>query len=65
MDLNQKIEKKEANIDAVATALVAYYKDALAKEAQVTKATATKGSDTKKISAWLIADADNFKKLLE
>lgn len=47
MDLNQKIEK-EANIDAVVTALVAYYKDALAKEAQVTKATATKGSDTKK-----------------
>ena len=56
--------KKEANIDAVATALVAYYKDALAKEAQVTKATATKGSDTKKISAWLIADADNFKKVV-
>ena len=36
----------------------------MAKEAQVTKATATKGSDTKKISAWLIADADNFKKVV-
>ena len=59
--LKPEDRKKEANIDAVATALVAYYKDALAKEAQVTKATATKGSDTKKISAWLIADADNFK----
>ena len=56
--------KPEANIDAVATALVAYYKDALAKEAQVTKATVTKGSDTKKISAWLIADANNFKKVV-
>ena len=42
MDLNQKIEKKKLIVDAVATALVAYYKDALAKEAQVTKATATK-----------------------
>lgn len=56
--------KKEANIDAVATALVAYYKNALAKEAKVTGATATKGSDTKKISTWLIADADNFKKVV-
>ena len=62
--LKPEDRKKEANIDAVATALVAYYKDALAKEAQVTKATATKGSDTKKISAWLIADADNFKKVV-
>lgn len=62
--LKSEDRKKEANIDAVATALVAYYKDALAKEAQVTKATATKGSDTKKISAWLIADADNFKKVV-
>lgn len=62
--LKPEDRKKEANIDAIATALVAYYKDALAKEAQVTKATATKGSDTKKISAWLIADADNFKKVV-
>ena len=62
--LKPEDRKKEANIDAVAAALVAYYKDALAKEAQVTKATATKGSDTKKISAWLIADADNFKKVV-
>lgn len=62
--LKPEDRKKEANIDAVATALVAYYKDVLAKEAQVTKATATKGSDTKKISAWLIADADNFKKVV-
>jgi len=62
--LKPEDREKEANIDAVATALVAYYKDALAKEAQVTKATATKGSDTKKISAWLIADADNFKKVV-
>ena len=62
--LKPEDRKKEANIDAVATALVAYYKYALAKEAQVTKATATKGSDTKKISAWLIADADNFKKVV-
>lgn len=62
--LKPEDRKKEANIDAVATALVAYYKDALAKGAQVTKATATKGSDTKKISAWLIADADNFKKVV-
>ena len=62
--LKPEDRKKEANIDAVAMALVAYYKDALAKEAQVTKATATKGSDTKKISAWLIADADNFKKVV-
>lgn len=62
--LKSEDRKKEANIDAVATALVAYYKDALAKEAQVTKATATKGSDTKKISVWLIADADNFKKVV-
>ena len=62
--LKPEDRKKEANIDAVATALVAYYKDALAKEAQVTKATATKGSDTKKISAWVIADADNFKKVV-
>ena len=62
--LKPEDRKKEANIDAVATALVAYYKDALAKEAQDTKATATKGSDTKKISAWLIADADNFKKVV-
>ena len=62
--LKPEDRKKEANIDAVATALVAYYKDALAKEAQVTKATATKGSDTKKISAWLIADANNFKKVV-
>ena len=62
--LKPEDRKKEANIDAVATALVAYYKDALAKEAQVTKATSTKGSDTKKISAWLIADADNFKKVV-
>lgn len=62
--LKPEDRKKEANIDTVATALVAYYKDALAKEAQVTKATATKGSDTKKISAWLIADADNFKKVV-
>lgn len=62
--LKPEDRKKEANIDAVATALVAYYKDALAKEAQVTKATVTKGSDTKKISAWLIADADNFKKVV-
>lgn len=62
--LKPEDRKKEANIDAVATALVAYYKDALAKEAQVTKATATKGSDTKKIFAWLIADADNFKKVV-
>lgn len=62
--LKPEDRKKEANIDAVATALVAYYKDALAKEAQVTKATATKESDTKKISAWLIADADNFKKVV-
>ena len=62
--LKPEDRKKEANIDAVATALVAYYKDALAKEAQVTKATATKGSNTKKISAWLIADADNFKKVV-
>ena len=36
----------------------------MAKEAQVTKATATKGSETKKISAWLIADANNFKKVV-
>ena len=57
--LKPEDRKKEANIDAVATALVAYYKDALAKDT-FTKATATKGSDTKKISAWLIADADNF-----
>ena len=62
--LKPEDRKKEANIDAVATALVAYYKDALAKEAQVTKATATKGSETKKISAWLIADANNFKKVV-
>lgn len=62
--LKPEDRKKEANIDAVATALVAYYKDALAKEAQVTKATVTKGSETKKISAWLIADADNFKKVV-
>lgn len=62
--LKPEDRKKEANIDAVATALVAYYKDALAKEAQVTKATVTKGSDTKKISAWLIADANNFKKVV-
>lgn len=62
--LKPEDRKKEANIDAVATALVAYYKDVLAKEAQVTKATATKGSDTKKNSAWLIADADNFKKVV-
>ena len=62
--LKPEDRKKEANIDAVATSLVAYYKDVLAKEAQVTKATATKGSDTKKISAWLIADADNFKKVV-
>lgn len=62
--LKPEDRKKEANIDAVATALVAYYKDVLAKEAQVTKATATKGSDTKKISVWLIADADNFKKVV-
>ena len=62
--LKPEDRKKEANIDAVATAFVAYYKDVLAKEAQVTKATATKGSDTKKISAWLIADADNFKKVV-
>ena len=60
--LKPEDRKKEANIDA--TALVAYYKDALAKEAQVTKATVTKGSETKKISAWLIADADNFKKVV-
>lgn len=57
-------DRKEANIDAVATALVAYYKDALAKEAQVTKVSVTKGNDTKKISDWLIADADNFKKVV-
>ena len=62
--LKPEDRKKEANIDAVAAALVAYYKDALAKEAQVTKATVTKGSDTKKISAWLIADANNFKKVV-
>lgn len=31
MDLNPEDRKKEANIDAVAAALVAYYKDALAK----------------------------------
>ena len=62
--LKPEDRKKEANIDAVATALVAYYKDALAKEAQVTKATVTKGSETKKISDWLIADADNFKKVV-
>ena len=62
--LKPEDRKKEANIDAVAMALVAYYKDALAKEAQVTKATVTKGSDTKKISAWLIADANNFKKVV-
>ena len=62
--LKPEDRKKEANIDAVATALVAYYKDALAKEAQVSKASVTKGSDTKKISAWLIADADNFKKVV-
>ena len=62
--LKPEDRKKEANIDAVAMALVAYYKDALAKEAQVTKATATKGSETKKISAWLIADANNFKKVV-
>lgn len=48
MDLNQKIKKKKANIDAVAAALVAYYKDALAKEAQVTKATVTKRKVTRK-----------------
>lgn len=63
-ELKAEDRKKEANIDAVATALVAYYQDALAKEAKVTGATATKGSDTKKISAWLIADADNFKKVV-
>ena len=56
--------KKEANIDAVATALVTYYKNALAKNAEATKATANKGGDTKKISAWLIADANNFKKVV-
>ena len=62
--LKPEDRKKEANIDAVATALVAYYKDALAKEAQVTKVSVTKGNDTKKISDWLIADADNFKKVV-
>lgn len=62
--LSDADRKKEANIDAVATALVTYYEDALAKEAQVTKVTATKGNDTKKISTWLIADANNFKKVV-
>lgn len=62
--LKPEDRKKEANIDAVATALVAYYKDALAKEAKVTKVSVTKGNDTKKISDWLIADADNFKKVV-
>ena len=62
--LKPEDRKKEVNIDAVATALVAYYKDALAKEAQVTKVSVTKGNDTKKISDWLIADADNFKKVV-
>lgn len=62
--LSDADRKKEANIDAVATALVAFYKDALAKEAKVTAASASKGNDTKTISTWLLASADNFKKVV-
>lgn len=62
--LSDADRKKEANIDAVATALVEFYKDALAKEAKVTVASASKGNDTKTISTWLLASADNFKKVV-
>lgn len=61
---NKLTIRTEASVDAVATALTAYYKDVLAKESKVTTETATKGTDTKTISAWLIAGADNFKKVV-
>lgn len=61
---NKLAIRTEANVDALATALAAYYKDALAKGSEITTATAIKGTDTKAISTWLIASADNFKKIV-
>ena len=62
--LSDADRKKEVNVDAVATALAAFYEDALAKESKVTTAKVTKDTKTQTISAWLIASADNFKKVV-